>query len=74
MTYVGRCPTPHKLLKKLDQNFYCIGMLRLHVILGRKTAKRLSVSAKPRHRQRKLAFFSVLWLLARLRPSQTASK
>jgi len=28
----------HQLLKKLDQNFYCIGLQKLHVILGRKSA------------------------------------
>jgi len=33
--YVGRCPTPHKLLKKFDQNFACIGAYKLHVILSR---------------------------------------
>jgi len=49
-----------KLLKKLDQNFYCIGLLKLHVVLGRTAAKRLSVSAKHTRRQRKLAFFSAM--------------
>ena len=51
----GNC----KPLKRLDLNFHYKGLLKLHVILGRKTAKRLSVSAKHGHRQRKLAFFSV---------------
>jgi len=33
-------------LKRVDRNFYYIGEHNLHVILGRITAKRLSVSAK----------------------------
>ena len=48
--YVGRCPTPHKLLKKFDQNFCSIGMLKLYVILSRVSLTRrkeseLSLSA-----------------------------
>ncbi len=47
---VGLCPTPRQLLKKLDQNFCCMGLHKLYVILSRESATRrkeseLSLSA-----------------------------
>ena len=30
---MGLCPTPRKLLKKLDQNFCCMGLYEFRVIL-----------------------------------------
>ena len=37
---MGRRPTPCKLLKKLDQNFSLMGLLKLHVILSRESYTR----------------------------------
>ena len=72
---MGRCPTPHKLLKKLDQNFYCIGLIKLCVILGRENALRFSVSAKPTLPTKKARFLFGDVAFARPRPSfKTASK
>jgi len=47
---VGLCPTPRSLLKKGDENFSRMGLLKLHVILSRESYTRrkeseLSLSA-----------------------------
>ncbi|MBQ7380866.1 MAG: hypothetical protein IJW69_02145 [Clostridia bacterium] len=56
---MGRRPTPRKLLKKLDQNLYRIGLCKLRVIL-----ERIIVDyplAEPHAQKRKRALFSALW-------------
>jgi len=64
-----------KPLKRLDLNFYCIGSLKLHVILGRKAALAVFRQRKAHKTDKESSLSFRFVAFARPRPSlEKASK